>query len=66
MIRKNKKALATSLALMHQSKIEELWYTFKNSECLKAMQNADLISDDEAFEIAAEAMQLALYIIPND
>jgi len=63
MIRKNKKELAISLAIMHQSKIQELWDTFKNSECLNAMQNADIISDDEAFEIAAEAMQLSLYII---
>jgi len=66
MIRKNKIALATSLAILHQSKIQELWDTFKNSECLKAMHNADIISDDEAFEIASEAMQLAVYIIPND
>ena len=66
MIRKNKKALAVSLAATHVLKALDFWNIFRNSEALKSLERAEIISPQEAFEIALDAMYLALTGKSND
>jgi hypothetical protein len=66
MIRKNKKALAAALAATHVLKALDFWNIFRNSEALKSLERAEIISPQEAFEIALDAMHLALTGKSND
>jgi len=66
MIRKNKKALAASLAATHLHKAQELWDIYRKSEALKSLERAEIISPEEAFDIALDAMYQALNKTSND
>jgi len=60
MIRKNRKALSAALAATHFHKAQELWDIYRKSEALKSLERAEIISPEEAFEIALDAMYFAL------
>jgi hypothetical protein len=66
MIRKNKKALAVSLADMHLNQAVHCWDVFRNSETLNSLEDAEIISPEEARIIALDAMYLALNKTSND
>jgi len=66
MTRKDKKALSIRLAALHYSKAQELWDLFRKSECVFLLEKSEIISEDESFDIASEAMYLALKHTKND
>jgi hypothetical protein len=66
MIRKNRKALAAALAATHVLKALDFWNIFRDSEALKSLESAEIISPEEAFDIALDAMYLALTGTSND
>jgi len=66
MTTKNKKALAAVLAATHFHKAQELWDIYRESESLKSLERAEIISTEEAFDIALDAMYLALNKTSND
>jgi len=66
MIRKNKKALAATLASTHVLKAFDFWNIFRNSETLNSLQDAEIISPEEARIIALDAIYLALNKTSND
>jgi len=66
MTRKDKKALSVRLAALHYSKAQELWDLFRKSECVSLLEKAEIISEDDSYDIANEAMYLATQHTKND
>jgi hypothetical protein len=60
MTRKDKKALALSLAKLHYDKAQALWDLFYKSESICLLEKAEIIDENDAISIANEAMYLAL------
>jgi hypothetical protein len=66
MTRKDKKELALSLAKHHYDKAQDLWDLFRKSECVSLLEKAEIISEDDSYDIANEAMYLAIQHTKND
>jgi len=66
MTRKDKKALSVRLAALHYPKAQELWDLFRKSECITLLEKAEIISEDDSYDIANEAMYLAIQNTKND
>jgi hypothetical protein len=66
MTRKDKKALSLSLAKHLFDIAQELWDLFRKSECLSLLEKSEIISEDDSYDIANEALYLAIENTKND
>jgi hypothetical protein len=66
MTKKDRTALALSLAKHHYDKAQELWDLFRKTESILLLEKAEIIGEHESFDIALEAMHLALENTIND
>jgi hypothetical protein len=66
MTRKDKKALALILAKHHYDKAQALWDLFRKTESILLLEKAEIIGQHESFDIALEAMHMALDNTKND